>query len=86
MVRLQVRQELNVTERQDNEVSKICHGLHEKTNSVVPFWIIDKYHHEWREHLERVADYINEKCWWRERERQMMVLCSLIVRRMKILN
>ena len=42
MVRLQVRQELNVTERQDNEVSKICHGLHEKTNSVVPFWIIDK--------------------------------------------
>ena len=74
MVHLQVGQELNISEvsREDNEVSKICRGLHEKTNSVVPFWIIDKYHHEWQAHLEHVADYINEKCWWRKTDDGIM--------------
>ena len=59
---------MNLSEltKQQHEVCKLCHSLQEKCNTNIPFWVIDKYACEWQAHLEIVADYINEDCWWIE--------------------
>ena len=76
MIRIQVREEMNLSEltKQQHEVRKLCHSLQEKCNTIIPFWVIDKYAREWQAHLEIVADYINEDYWWTETDGGIMFL------------
>ena len=76
MIRMQVREEMNLPElnKQQHEVHKLCHSLQEKCNTIIPFWVIDKYARVWQAHLEIVADYINEGCWWTETDDGIMFL------------
>ena len=77
MIRMQVREEMNLSEltKQQHEVRKLCHSLQEKCNTIIPFWVIDKYAREWQAHLEIVVGYINEDCWWTETDGGIMFLC-----------
>ena len=76
MIRMQVREEMNLSKltKQQHEVRKLCHSLQEKCNTIIPFWVIDKYAREWQAHLELVADYITEDCWWTETDDGIMFL------------
>ena len=67
---------MNLSEltKQQHEVRKLCHSLQEKCNTIIPFWVIDKYSREWQAHLEIVADYINEDCWWTETDGGILLL------------
>ena len=70
------REEMDLSEltKQQHEVCQLCHSLHDKCNTIIPFWVIDKYTREWQAHLEIVADYINEDCWWTETDDGNMFL------------
>ena len=60
MIRLQVRKDFNPHKvgKEQHEVRKLCQSLPEKVNTVIPFWIIDKYPWEWQAYLKRISDYI----------------------------
>ena len=48
VIRMQVRKEMNLSEltKQQHEVRKLCQSL-QKCNTIIPFWVIDKYTSEW---------------------------------------
>ena len=73
---MQVREEMNLSQltKQQHNFCKLCHSLQDKCNTIIPFWVIDKYACEWQVHLEIVADYINEDGWWTEIDDGIMFL------------
>ena len=73
MIRLQVREEVIPQEgRMQDEVRKLANGLPIKSNTIIPFWIIDMFEWVWQSHLEKIADFILEECWWVETDEGIM--------------
>ena len=77
IIRLQVREEVNAQEgRIQNDVRKLANGLPKKSNTIIPFWMIDMYEWDWQCHFEKIADFPLEECWWLENDGGIMFLDS----------
>ena len=78
MIRLAVRDEVNDVyrqlEQQTSQVNQLSECLPDRQNTTISFWIIDKYRMAWQKHLERIADFLYEKCWWVENDDGIMFL------------
>ena len=70
MARVSVRQELqtNYELKECNAINKLCQYLPKIENTTIPFWIVDKFRMAWQHHLERIADFLYERCWMIESE------------------
>ena len=75
-IRLQVRDQFNLKTltKEQHEIRKICQSLPKEKNTIIPFWIIDKYRDEWQGHLQRISDYLLERCWCLEHEEGIQFL------------
>ena len=65
IIRLQVRDQFNLKTltKEQHEIRKICQSLPKEKNTIIPFWIIDKYRNEWQGLLQQISDYLLERCW-----------------------